>query len=116
VVSRTVTVKLADPVLLLVSVAEHVTVVVPIAKTLPDARLQIGVRAPLTRSDALTVKLTVAPLALVASTVMFAGTVTVGGVVSLTVTVNERLALLLWASVAEQFTVVVPSPKTLPDA
>src|SRR5713226_9142069 len=47
---------------------------------------------------------------------MFEGTVTVGGVVSITVIVNPRLALLLWASVPEHFTVVVPNPKTLPDA
>ena len=40
---------------------------------------------------------------------MFAGSVWVGGVgVSRTVTVKLPLAVLLWASVAEQFTVVVP--------
>ena len=39
-----------------------------------------------------------------------------GGVVSCTVTVNEPVAVLWWASVAVQVTVVVPTGKTDPEA
>ena len=56
----------------------------------------------------------VAPSAAV--TVMSAGTVIAGGVVSTTVTVNDAVDVLPATSLAEQLTVVVPSPKTAPDA
>jgi hypothetical protein len=46
-------------------------------------------------------------------TLMFAGQVTAGGWVSLTVTVNEQLAVLV-PSLAEQLTVVVPFGKAEP--
>ena len=52
----------------------------------------------------------------VVDTVMFAGHVTVGACVSLTVTVNEQLAEFLLASVTVQFTVVVPFANVDPDA
>jgi hypothetical protein len=65
-----------------VSVAEQVTVVVPIAKVEPEAGEQVGVNTPLTVSRAEAVKVTAAPVEPVASTVMFVGTVTTGGVVS----------------------------------
>jgi hypothetical protein len=55
------------------------------------------------------VKLNAAPVAPVASTVAFAGTVTTGPIVSATVTVKEAAPLLACVSVAAQFTVVVPS-------
>jgi hypothetical protein len=45
----------------------------------------------------------------------FAGHVIVGGVVSLTVTVNEQLAELLDASLTVQLTVVVPFGNVEPD-
>ena len=48
--------------------------------------------------------------------VIFAGQVTVGGVVSLTVMVNVQLPVLLEASVAVQVTVVTPLLKVLPEA
>jgi hypothetical protein len=51
----------------------------------------------------------VAPVALVASTVAFVGTVTAGPVVSVTVTVKEAAPLLALVSVAVQVTVVAPS-------
>ena len=51
-----------------------------------------------------------------AAVVIFDGRVRTGAVVSATVTVKLPLALLLAASVAEQFTVVVPIGKVLPDA
>jgi len=48
--------------------------------------------------------------------VILAGQVMVGACVSLTVTVNEQLAVLLDASVTEQLTVVVPFGKVEPEA
>jgi hypothetical protein len=45
---------------------------------------------------------------------MFAGQVAVGGSVSLTVTVNEQVAVLPLASVAVQSTVVVPFGNVAP--
>ena len=86
--STTVTVKLADPVLPALSVAEQVTVVGPSAKVLPDAGVQTGVIEPSTVSVAVAVNVTTAPAELVASATMFAGTVTTGSVVSTTVTVK----------------------------
>jgi hypothetical protein len=58
------------------------------------------------------------PLGSVVESLMFAGTVMTGSVVSVTVTVtvNEADDVLLWASVAEQVTVVAPGPKSLPEA
>ena len=110
VVSRTVTVKLADAALCPPSIAEHVTVVVPSPNVDGDAFVQDGVSAPLTISVALAAKLTDAPDGPVASTTMLAGTVTDGGVVSRTVTLKLADAVLLEASVAEHVTGVVPSP------
>ena len=75
-------VKLALPVLPAASVALQVTVVAPRGKVLPEAGLQVGVRAPSTSSVALALKVTMAPVGPVASTVMSAGTVTTGSVVS----------------------------------
>jgi hypothetical protein len=49
-----------------------------------------------------------APDGQVGSSVWLAGQVIAGGCVSLTVTVNEQLAVLPLVSVAVQFTVVVP--------
>ena len=115
VISRTVTVKVLLPVLPAASVAEQVTVVVPIAKVEPDGGEQVVVRAPLTASKAEAAKVTTAPAELVASTVMFDGTVTTGAVVSTTVTVNVLLPVLPAASVAEQVTVVLPIAKVEPD-
>jgi hypothetical protein len=93
--STTVTAKDALAVLPCASVALHVTVAVPIANVLPDGGAHVGASAPSTLSVALAVKLTGVPLGLVASTVMSAGTVTTGGVVSVmtTVTVNVDVAV-----------------------
>jgi hypothetical protein len=116
VVSTTVTVKVLLPVLPAKSVAEHVTVVVPIAKVEPEAGEQAVVIAPSTMSVADDVKVAVAPAEEVPSTVMFAGTVTTGEVVSLTVTAKVLLPVLPATSVAEQVTVVVPIAKVEPEA
>ena len=75
VVSTTVTVKLADPVLPALSVAEQVTVVGPSANVLPDAGVETGVIEPSTVSVAVAVNVTTAPAELVASVVISAGTV-----------------------------------------
>src|SRR5512140_972048 len=58
---------------------------------------------------------TAAPDGPVASSVIFEGTVTVGGVVSTTVTLNEPCPVLPCASVALHDTSVVPSAKIDPE-
>ena len=115
VVSRTVTVNEPWAVLLCASVALHCTVVVAMANVDPEAGLQVTLTAPSTRSVDDALKVTAAPDALVASAVMFAGSESVGAVVSRTVTVNEPLAVLLCASVALHCTVVVPIAKVEPE-
>ena len=74
------TVKLADAVLPCRSVDEHVTVVEPTANVLPDTGTHETGRVPSTRSAADAVKVTAAPVAVVAGVVMFAGTVIAGAV------------------------------------
>jgi hypothetical protein len=66
------------------------------------------------KSVAVTTNVTARPAALVASAMTFAGTVTIGR--SVTLTVNVFVALWLpWASVAWHETVVDPSGKVEPD-
>jgi len=115
VVSRTVTVNVALPVLPWESVALHVTVVEPNANVLPEAREQLGASEPETRSLADAEKVTTAPAGPVASAVIGPGTATVGGVVSLTVTSNEAEPVLPDESVALHVTVVVPRGNVLPE-
>jgi hypothetical protein len=109
IVSVTVTVKEADPLLFFVSVAVHETVVGPSENVAPLAGVQLTTTEPSTTSLADAVKLNAAPVAPVASTVVFAGTVTTGPVVSVTVTVKETAPLFPFVSVAVQLTVVGPS-------
>ena len=116
VVSTTVIVNEAVPVLPLESVAVQVTVVGPKAKRLPDAGVQTGVIEPSTRSVAVAVNGTLDPDGPVASNEKLAGTVTTGAVVSTTVIVNEAVPVLPLESVAVQVTVVGPKAKRLPDA
>ena len=116
VVSTTVTLKLALPVLPAASVAEQLTVVVPNAKVEPDAGKQLGVIVPSTLSLADAEKLTAAPEGPVASAVRLPGTVTAGGVVSTTVTLKPPVATFPAASAAEQLTAVVPRAKVEPEA
>jgi hypothetical protein len=90
----------------------------PVAETplTPDDEdEQVGAKEPLTESVAVTEYVTaaVAPLVVV---VMSAGTIRLGAVVSLTVTVNVAVALLPAASVAVQVTVVLPSANMEPEA
>jgi hypothetical protein len=82
VVSLTVTVNDAVPVLPAASVAEQLTVVVVIGNVEPEAGVQTAVTEPSTLSVADTVNVTVLPAELVASTVMADGTVRTGAVVS----------------------------------
>src|SRR6266704_2603174 len=100
--STTVTVKELMPVFPLPSLAEQVTVVVPSAKLLPEAGLQLTETGPAHTSLALAVKLTVAWPEPVHSTEIGAGTVTAGGVVSTTVTVKKFIPVLPLPSLAEQ--------------
>lgn len=59
-----------------------------------------------TMSVVVTLKVTTAPLGPVPSIVIGAGTVKTGGVVSTTVTENESVAVLPWASIDAQVTEV----------
>jgi hypothetical protein len=84
VVSCTLLEKLALPVLPRLSVDEQVTVVVPMGKVEPDGGLQVTGREPSTKSLAEAANVTTLPVGPVASAVMFAGSVSTGGVVSCT--------------------------------
>src|SRR2546422_3042171 len=109
VVSVTVTVNEAELLLPCASLALHVTVVGPDGNVDPLAGVHVVATAPSSASVADVVKVKTAPAALVASTVAFAGTVTTGPVVSVTVTVNDAALWLPCASVALQVTAVAPN-------
>src|SRR5262245_48696880 len=85
-------------------------------KVLPEAGVQMAATEPSTRSVAVAEEFTAAPDALVAGTVIAAGSTSVGDVESCTVTVKLALELFPWASVAEQVTVELPMGKVLPEA
>jgi hypothetical protein len=114
-----VTVKDAEAELPCASVALHVTVVgFPFAgKLVPDAGLQLTGTEPSRLSVAVALYVMALPPGSVVESLMFAGTVTTGSVVSVTVTVtvNDAEDELLCASVAEHVTVVVPALKLLPE-
>src|SRR5207249_1055098 len=116
VVSMTVTVKDLLAVLPCASAALQVTVVVPRTNVLPAAGVQLTATLPSTMSTASAVDGSAGTAALVASAVRLAGTVTTGGLASLTVTVKDWLAVFPCASVALQVTVVVPRTNVLPAA
>src|SRR2546422_4930205 len=94
VVSFTVTVNDAALWLPCASVAPQVTVVAPNGNVAPLAGVQLVAIGPSSTSVADAVKVYAAPAALVASTVAFAGTVTTGPVVSVTVTVKGLVPTL----------------------
>src|SRR6266849_8461308 len=111
----TVTVKLQLSLLPEASVAIHFTEVLPIGNVEPEAGAQLTVMVPGQLS--LTVGagyVTTAPLGDVADTVMFGGHVMTGGVLSMTVTVNEQVEVLFELSVAVYVTVVVPLGNVAP--
>jgi hypothetical protein len=114
VVSATVTVKAAAPLLPRASVAVQLTVVGPSGNVVPLAGMHVAATAPSTPSVADDVKLNAAPVALVASTVALAGPVRTGPVVSATEIVNDAAPLLPRVSVAVQLTVVGPSGNVAP--
>jgi hypothetical protein len=116
VVSLTVTVKLALPVLPAASVAVQFTGVAPMGNLLPEAGVQFELTTPTASLKVADAYVTVAPAALVASATTLAGTVTTGAVPSLTVTVKLALPVLPAASVAVQFTGVAPMANLLPEA
>jgi hypothetical protein len=116
VVSCTVTVKDLEPVFPCASVFEQMTVVTPNGNVLPEVWSGVAVPLPSTKSVHVGAeKLTAAPFAPLASAVTSAGTVTVGAVVSFTVTVNDLLPVFPCASVFEQTTVVMPNGNVLPE-
>jgi hypothetical protein len=116
VVSTTVTSRVFVPVLDRLSDAVHVTLVTPTAKTLPEGGEHVTARVPSIASDALVVKVTGAPDGPVASTGDGCVVVTVGGVVSTTVTVKDPVAWLERESFAVHTTVVAPNGNALPEA
>ena len=116
VVSRTVTVNDPVEVFVCASAAEQSTDVGPKPKVAPLGGTHVTATVPSTTSAALVVKGTGAPDGPVASAVNEAGSVRVGAVVSLTVTLNWDALELPCASVAVQLTGVVASrAKVLPD-
>jgi hypothetical protein len=108
----TVTSKLLLPVLPWLSVAVHVTVVVPTGKLSPELWLHVGVSEPSTVSLAVAgLHVTTAvPPGVVVVPLAPDGTETVGGVVSWTVMWNDASS----ASGAEHVTVVVPMENVSP--
>jgi hypothetical protein len=82
VVSCTLILKDADAVFPCVSIAEQLTIVVPIENVEPEDGEQVGVIEPSTLSVAVAVYVAIAPDGPVASIVILAGTVTTGGIVS----------------------------------
>jgi hypothetical protein len=115
VVSETVTPKLALPVLPCVSVALQVTEVVPSAKVDPDDGVQVTSTEPSTLSLAEAEKVTVAPLGPVASALAEPGTLTLGAVVSWTITSKLTCPVSPSPLVAVQVTDDVPIEKVLPE-
>ena len=116
VVSTTPTSKVAAPVLPAASVAVQVTTVLPSEKMDPDVGEHETATDPSTISKADEENATTAPVGPVASTENEEGTVTIGGVVSTTVTRNAPVAALPAASETEQLTVVMPKGKIDPEA
>ncbi len=122
--AMTVTVNVQVAVLPATSRAVHVTGVVPWLKNVPDAGTHVTVTAPGQVSVATgVVNATVEPIVQVAVgesalavVVTFVGHVIVGTRVSVTVTVNEQVAVLFDASRAVQVTVVTPTLKLDPEA
>jgi hypothetical protein len=112
--SRTVTVNEVVPLLACASVAVHPTVVVPNGKIAPLAGVQLTATLPSTASVLVALNVKLAPVAAVASTVAFGGTVITGPLVSVTVTVKEAAPVLPCASVAVQRTVVAASGNIAP--
>jgi hypothetical protein len=126
VLSTTVTNCVADPVLPCASVAEYVSVVVPTGKLFPEGtpvrvtgptpgQLSVADPVPNVASRLLTVTPQEAAPGPVRS-VIAAGAVTIGNVLSTTVTTWVAEAEFPCASVAEYVSVVIPTGKLFPEA
>jgi nitrogen fixation protein len=115
VVSATVTWKLALPLFPDASEAVHVTVVGPNGKKEPDGGVHEAATVPSTASDADAENVTGAPPGPVAARDRLPGTLTTGGVVSLTVIWKLALPLFPAASEAVHVTVVVPIGNVAPE-
>jgi hypothetical protein len=114
--SFTVTLNVQVAVLPDASVAVQVTVEVPVGKALPEAGLQLVVTpGQLSVADAVNETAAVHNPGSVLA-VMFEGHVIAGASLSITVTVNEQVAVLPALSVAVQVTVVTPTVNVLPEA
>jgi hypothetical protein len=116
VVSRTVTVKVPADALPALSAAVQETAVVPMANVLPEAGKQTTGTTPSIASSDDAAKVTVAPLAPVASAVTSAGRVSTGPIESRTITVKLPLDELPLLSVAEHDTGVAPIANVAPEA
>ena len=114
VVSATMTLNDAEPLLPCASTAVQATVVEPMGKIEPLAGTQVTVTTPSNASIADAVNVCGVPAGLVASIVTVAGTEICGGVVSPTVTGNDAVPVLPCLSDAVQFTVVSPIGKVAP--
>lgn len=108
--------KLPLVVLLELSVAEQFTMVSPKGKVSPELWEQPALTLPSIASVAETVKVTAAPAAEVASSMILEGSESAGAILSTTVMVKLPVAVLLALSVAEQLTVLDPSGKVEPEA
>jgi len=96
-------------------VAVHSTVVSPKANGEPDAGVQVTGTVPSVLSVAVAMKVAVAPEASAADEEMAVGNDNIGPVPSVTVTVNDPVAVLFAASDALQLTVVAPTMNVEPD-
>ena len=107
------TLKLFTAMLPAASLAEQLTVVVPGGKIVPEdgAHVTVGLAGPAV-SAAAAVKVTTAPAGMLWGTLILAGRVSEGGVVSVMVMVNESLTVLPAVSAAEQLTNVEPTRKS----
>ena len=98
------------------SIPVQLIIVAPSGNTVPEDGSQSTTGLGSTASDALFAKMTSAPSLLLASVLKLAGSISLGGVISLTVTGNLPLLEFPAASVAVQATVVEPRGNTEPDA
>ena len=113
--STITTLKLHVPVLLLPSVAVHVTAVVPVGNANPDTGVQATVGVPqLSEPAGVEYVTTEVHKPGSAFCVIVDGQLTVGASPSLTITLKLHVPVLLEASVAVQVTGVVPIEKAKP--
>src|SRR5262245_43790383 len=112
-----VTVNVPVPVFPCASVAEHVSVVEPTGNLPPElSGVHVAVSGPSMLSVAVTVNVSTLPVGSAVVSVMSAGTVTTGLVVSWTVTLNDAVDVAPKVSVAVHVTFVVPNGNVEPDA